>query len=92
MHLFLRPFAKKKGKSLPASIFGKIKTFCQCVFSLILLFLFILKDTLMLLSKNTDIIQNLIAILAPILFSIIAFLSLASLFIYLINMPQFLKD
>lgn len=92
MHLFLRPFAKKKGKSLPASIFGKIKTFCQCVFSLILLFLFILKDTFMLLSKNTDFIQSLITILAPILFSIIAFLSLASLFIYLINMPQFLKD
>jgi CDP-diacylglycerol--glycerol-3-phosphate 3-phosphatidyltransferase len=92
MHLFLRPFTKKRGKSLPASIFGKIKTFCQCIFSLIILFLFILKDFLSLYSYNTDYLTSLIAILSPILFSIIAFLSLASLVIYLINMPKILKN
>jgi CDP-diacylglycerol--glycerol-3-phosphate 3-phosphatidyltransferase len=92
MHLFLRPFTKKRGKSLPASIFGKIKTFCQCIFSLVILFLFILKDFLSLYSYNTDYLTSLIAILSPILFSIIAFLSLASLVIYLINMPKILKN
>ena len=92
MHLFLRPFTKKRGKSLPASIFGKIKTFCQCIFSLIILFLFILKDFLSLYSYNTDNLTSLITILSPILFSIIAFLSLASLVIYLINMPKILKN
>lgn len=92
MHLFLRPFTKKRGKSLPASIFGKIKTFCQCIFSLVILFLFILKDFLLLYSYNTDYLTTLIAILSPILFSIIAFLSLASLVIYLINMPKILKN
>lgn len=92
MHLFLRPFAKKKGKALPASIFGKIKTFCQCIFSLIILFLFILKDFLSLKALDIVILENIILILAPILFSIIVFLSLASLIIYLVNMPQFLKN
>lgn len=92
MHLFLRPFVKRKGKSLPASIFGKIKTFCQCVFSLIILFLFILKEFLTMKSQDISILTNLINILAPILFSIIVFLSLASLVIYLINMPKILKD
>jgi CDP-diacylglycerol--glycerol-3-phosphate 3-phosphatidyltransferase len=92
MHLFLRPFTKKRGKSLPASIFGKIKTFCQCIFSLIILFLFILKDFLSLYSYNTDYLASLITILSPILFSIIAFLSLASLVIYLINMPKILRN
>lgn len=92
MHLFLRPFTKKRGKSLPASIFGKIKTFCQCIFSLVILFLFILKYFLSLYSYNTDYLTSLIAILSPILFSIIAFLSLASLVIYLINMPKILKN
>lgn len=92
MHLFLRPFAKKKGKALPASIFGKIKTFCQCIFSLIILFLFILKDFLSLKALDIAILENIILILAPILFSIIVFLSLASLIIYLVNMPQFLKN
>lgn len=92
MHLFLRPFVKRKGKSLPASIFGKIKTFCQCVFSLIILFLFILKEFLSMKSQDISILTNLINILAPILFSIIVFLSLASLVIYLINMHKILKD
>ena len=92
MHLFLRPFVKRKGKSLPASIFGKIKTFCQCVFSLIILFLFILKEFLTMKSQDISILTNLINILAPILFSIIVFLSLASLVIYLINMHKILKD
>lgn len=92
MHLFLRPFVKRKGKSLPASIFGKTKTFCQCVFSLIILFLFILKEFLSMKSQDISILTNLINILAPILFSIIVFLSLASLVIYLINMPKILKD
>lgn len=92
MHLFLRPFAKKKGKALPASIFGKIKTFCQCIFSLIILFLFILKDFLSLKALDIATLESIILILAPILFSIIVFLSLASLIIYLVNMPQFLKN
>ena len=92
MHLFLRPFVKRKGKSLPASIFGKTKTFCQCVFSLIILFLFILKEFLSMKSQDISILTNLINILAPILFSIIVFLSLASLVIYLINIPKILKD
>jgi CDP-diacylglycerol--glycerol-3-phosphate 3-phosphatidyltransferase len=92
MHLFLRPFTKKRGKSLPASIFGKIKTFCQCIFSLVILFLFILKDFLSLYSYNTDYLTSLITILSPILFSIIAYLSLASLVIYLINMPKILRN
>jgi CDP-diacylglycerol--glycerol-3-phosphate 3-phosphatidyltransferase len=92
MHLFLRPFTKKRGKSLPASIFGKIKTFCQCIFSLVILFLFILKDFLSLYSYNTDYLASLITIFSPILFSIIAFLSLASLVIYLINMPKILRN
>ena len=92
MHLFLHPFAKKKGKALPASIFGKIKTFCQCIFSLIILFLFILKDFLSLKALDIATLESIILILAPILFSIIVFLSLASLIIYLVNMPQFLKN
>ncbi|MCH5149933.1 MAG: CDP-diacylglycerol--glycerol-3-phosphate 3-phosphatidyltransferase [Spirochaetales bacterium] len=92
MHLFLRPFVKRKGKSLPASIFGKIKTFCQCVFSLIILFLFTLKEFLSMQSQDISSLTNIINIIAPILFSIIVFLSLASLIIYLINMSKILND
>lgn len=92
MHLFLRPFVKRRGKSLPASIFGKTKTFCQCVFSLIILFLFILKDFLSMKSQDISSLTDLINTLAPILFSIIVFLSLASLIMYLLNMSKILKD
>lgn len=92
MHLFLRPFVKRRGKSLPASIFGKTKTFCQCVFSLIILFLFIVKDFLSMKSLDVTFLTNLITTLAPILFFIIVFLSIASLIIYLLNMPKILKD
>lgn len=92
MHIFLRPYVKRRGKSLPASIFGKTKTFFQCVFSLAILFLFILKEFLSMKSQDTGSLTNLIGVLSPILFSIIVFLSLTSLIIYLINLPKILKD
>ncbi|OHD25926.1 MAG: CDP-diacylglycerol--glycerol-3-phosphate 3-phosphatidyltransferase [Spirochaetes bacterium GWD1_27_9] len=88
MHLFLRPYVKKKGSSLPASIFGKIKTVCQSVFSLIILFALILNDFLNYISKNISFLKNLIIQTSFVLFLIIALLSLFSLTTYLINLGK----
>ena len=83
MHIFLRPYMKKKGFYLPANIIGKIKTFLQCIFSFIIILFIIIKRIL--ISKNIDIslYNKIISINSFVFFIIIVFLSLFSFFIYL---------
>lgn len=85
MHLFLRPYVKKKGSILPASIFGKIKTVFQCVLSLIILFALIVKEFLIILKINLEILNKSIIVGSLIFFIIITILSIWSLILYLIN-------
>ncbi len=88
MHIFLRPFFKKKGKSLPANIFGKTKTFFQSIFSLILLAGLILERIFIIYLSDNKTIETynfIILILAYIFFAIIAFLSVFSLITYMIH-------
>lgn len=95
MHFFLRPYVKRKGSTLPASIYGKIKTVFQSVFSLIILFLMIVKSFLNLLgidSNNSFILKiEWIKGISFVFFAIIVFLSLLSLLIYLINLNKIVK-
>jgi len=96
MHLFLRPYTKKKGSSLPASIFGKVKTVFQCVFSLIILFFLIVKSLLVLIGVDYNRIfllkDSWIYGMSYLFFAIIVFLSLFSLATYLINLKKIIKN
>lgn len=90
MHLILRPYVKKKGKSLPASIYGKLKTFAQCIFSLIVLLLLLITQIMLLNNTDTSWIVSITSSVSFILFSIIVFLSIMSMAIYLINLKKIL--
>lgn len=90
MHLFLRPYVKSRGKSLPASIFGKLKTLFQCILSLILLFLLILKQFFQLFSADVTFINKVLAFSAPLFFGLIAILSATSLLIYFLQLKKIL--
>lgn len=92
MHLFLRPFYKKNGKSLPANIFGKTKTFCQCIFSLVILAMIILIECAVFgpfayFAK----IEAILPVSSYVLFALIAALSLFSLGTYLVKMKSDFK-
>ncbi len=92
MHIFLRPFVKSRGGTLPANVFGKVKTIFQCVLSLIILFLMICKSFLILIEVDYKIIFLLrewwITTISFVFFSIIVFLSLFSFLIYLVNIKK----
>ncbi|HOV15029.1 MAG TPA: CDP-diacylglycerol--glycerol-3-phosphate 3-phosphatidyltransferase [Spirochaetota bacterium] len=96
MHLFLRPYTKRKGSTLPASIFGKIKTVFQCVLSLIILFLMIVKSLLIVIKIDYNKIFLLrdwwIETISFVFFAIIVFLSLLSLATYLINLKKTINN
>ena len=87
MHVFLRPFLKSKGQSLPANTFGKMKTVVQSVVSITVLTFLILKQLLIILiNLNENIIKIYdfyLNITAYVFFAITTFLSLLSLSIYL---------
>ncbi len=87
MHIFLRPYFSSKGLSLPANIFGKIKTVIQAVFSISILTFLILKQILFIfINSNQKIIEIYnysLDIFAYIAFAIITFFSLLSLIIYI---------
>lgn len=88
MHIFLRPFLKKKGSSLPANIYGKLKTVFQSIFSIIILSFLFLLDLLKMYITNKKMIEFLnygFDIMCYIFFTIITILSVVSLFIYLIQ-------
>ena len=87
MHIFLRPYMQSKGAYLPANIYGKIKTVFQSVFYLIILTALIFKQILLILLFNEKIIDaynSYLNIIAYIFFTIITFLSLFSLSIYIV--------
>lgn len=96
MHIYLRPHLRRNGIMLPANIYGKTKTFCQCMFSLIILFMMILRQILILTSiltsDNASLFQNVINITAFVLFCIIAFLSAMSLLIYIVQNAAKMKE
>ena len=97
MHAFLRPFFKSKGQSLPANLFGKIKTVIQSIFSITIITFLILKQLLIILiTPNKNFIMNYnfyLIISAYIFFAIITFLSLFSLSIYIFQSKKiFIKD
>lgn len=92
MHFFLRPYVKSKGKSLPANIFGKIKTFMQCILTMLLLFELILKNFFLITERNTEVIESVINYSAFIFFLIIALLSLSSLMTYLFGLKKVLES
>ena len=95
MHIYLRPHLRRHGTMLPANIYGKTKTFCQCMFSLIILFMMILRQILILtniLASDETMFQNVIQITAFVLFCIIAFLSAMSLLIYIIQNAALMKQ
>jgi phosphatidylglycerophosphate synthase len=96
MHIFLRPFFKSKGQSLPANLFGKLKTVVQSVFSITILTFLILKQLLIILiNLNENIITTYdfyMYITAYIFFAIITFLSLLSLVIYLFKSKKILVN
>lgn len=87
MHIFLRPFFKSKGLSLPANKFGKIKTVAQSIASITIITFLIFKQLLIILinlnEKIIRIYDFYLKISAYILFAIVTFLSLFSLSIYL---------
>lgn len=90
MHLFLRPFSKKRGESLPANIFGKIKTFCQTIFSVLILLAFIVIQILKINSFEVESFNAITSTVSFILFAIIAFLSIFSLLSYIIKLRALL--
>ena len=95
MHIYLRPHLRRHGTMLPANIYGKTNTFCQCMFSLIILFMMILRQILILtniLASDETMFQNVIQITAFVLFCIIAFLSAMSLLIYIIQNAALMKQ
>ena len=88
MHAFLRPYVRSKGSTLPASIFGKIKTIFQSVFSLIILSALIFKNLLLVLNVNWEAITPAISIGSYVFFAIIVLLSVLSLLIYIIDIRK----
>jgi CDP-diacylglycerol--glycerol-3-phosphate 3-phosphatidyltransferase len=95
MHIYLRPHLRRHGTMLPANIYGKTKTFCQCMFSLIILFMMILRQILVLtnvIAADETIFQSVIGITAFVMFCIIAFLSAASLMIYIVQNATKMKE
>ncbi|MBR6060549.1 MAG: CDP-alcohol phosphatidyltransferase family protein [Spirochaetales bacterium] len=95
MHIYLRPHLRRHGTMLPANIYGKTKTFCQCMFSLIILFMMILRQILILtnvIAADETIFQSVIGITAFVMFCIIAFLSAASLMIYIVQNAAKMKE
>ncbi|HOJ65350.1 MAG TPA: CDP-diacylglycerol--glycerol-3-phosphate 3-phosphatidyltransferase [Spirochaetota bacterium] len=95
MHLFLRPIIKRKGGSLPANIYGKIKTIFQSVFSIIILTTLFLIDFIEILLPNSKIVKIVVYIsniVFYIFFVIIVFLSLLSLIIYIFQIKDKLKS
>lgn len=90
MHLFLRPFAKKRGESLPANIFGKTKTFCQSIFSILILIALIVIQGLKLRGFDVEQFNRLTSLVSLILFALIAFLSIFSLLSYIIKLKDML--
>ncbi|MBP7554468.1 MAG: CDP-alcohol phosphatidyltransferase family protein [Spirochaetes bacterium] len=85
MHIYLRPSMKKKGKSLPANIYGKLKTVFQSVFSLIIIFMLIINQILLLLYKDMEFLEKLPSVITRVsyvLFAIIVVLSIFSLGTY----------
>lgn len=92
MHIFLRPYIKSKGKSLPANIYGKIKTLFQSTFSIIIISCLTFKDIMIYFNFNKKLIDEgyiIFEIVAYIFFAIIVFLSIYSLIIYLIQFKNF---
>lgn len=86
MHIFLRPFTKKKGFSLPANIYGKIKTVFQSIFSITILSFIFFIDILKIIISNSNILSSInkaFHIICYIFFLIIAILSILSLIIYI---------
>ena len=91
MHFFLRPYYKAKGKYLPASIYGKIKTFFQALFSIIILAAIIARQGLIVFRLFTGIINvysRVLDIVSFAFFSIIALLSVFSLINYIIHFKR----
>jgi len=87
MHIYLRPSMKKKGRSLPANIYGKLKTVFQSIFSLIIIFMLIINQILALFYANLDFLEKIPGIIARVsfvLFAIIVVLSIFSLGTYVI--------
>lgn len=88
MHIYLRPHLRRHGTMLPANIYGKLKTVCQSLFSLVIIFMMILLETFKVYKLYTDNIAQFDATIHTvsfILFCIIAFLSIMSLLIYLVK-------
>lgn len=88
MHIYLRPHLRRHGTMLPANIYGKLKTVCQSLFSLVIIFMMILLDCFKVYKLNESQVflnsfDSVIHTTSFILFCIIAFLSLMSLIIYL---------
>lgn len=95
MHIYLRPHLRRHGTMLPANIYGKTKTFCQCMFCLIILFMMIMRQILVLtniLAEDESVFQNVIDISALVMFAVIAFLSLMSLIIYIVQNAAKMKE
>jgi CDP-diacylglycerol---glycerol-3-phosphate 3-phosphatidyltransferase len=88
MHLYLRPHVRNKGSILPASIFGKVKTTFQSIFSLIILTSLIFNDILLLLKINLPLVNRIIGIGSYIFFLIIVILSLLSLLFYILDIRK----
>jgi len=90
MHIFLRPFFKRKKSSLPANIYGKIKTVFQSIISIIIILGIILSQILKIINKNDllNLFNDYFLKISYILFAIIAFLSLLSLTTYLIHFKK----
>ena len=95
MHIFLRPFVKKRGFYLGANITGKIKMFLQCALSLIIILSIIIKKILINKNIDTSIINlydNIFAINSLIFFTIIVCLSIFSFFVYILDVKKMLKN
>ncbi len=92
MHLFLRPYVKRKGFYLPANIIGKIKTFLQCMFSLTIILFLIARRVLIHKEIDISIYDSVFSINSLIFFIIITFFSLFSFFVYLLDIRKVLKS
>ena len=95
MHIYLRPHLRRHGTMLPANIYGKLKTVCQSLFSLIIIFMMILLETFKVYNYHTNSLDNFQEVINKtsfVLFCIIAFLSLMSLIIYLFQNKEKLSS
>jgi CDP-diacylglycerol---glycerol-3-phosphate 3-phosphatidyltransferase len=91
MHIFLRPYVMRKGFTLPASIFGKVKTVFQCTFSFIILAALMFKEIIGIFNINIVNLYKIIEITSYFFFLIIVILSLTSLISYLLNLKNVLN-